>query len=162
VQDLPFPPNSFDCAVAIGLFEYIDDIPQALCGLAGVLRPGGRLVVSVPHLASPYRLLRQPMVAALRAADGGVRAVLGRSQRMPRPWRRIRTPKGWRAVISSSPFEVTGTLCCAMPGAPYPIDEVAPRLSGRVARTFEPLCAAPLAAWLGTECVILARLGPGA
>jgi SAM-dependent methyltransferase len=44
VVDLPFEPESFDCAVAAWMLYHVSDVDGALGELARVLVPGGRLV----------------------------------------------------------------------------------------------------------------------
>jgi SAM-dependent methyltransferase len=44
VQQLPFPDDFFDCAVAAWMLYHVADLDRALAELARVLRPGGRLV----------------------------------------------------------------------------------------------------------------------
>jgi len=44
VQELPFPDESFDCALAAWMLFHVPDIDRGLAELARVLRPGGRLV----------------------------------------------------------------------------------------------------------------------
>jgi len=46
--DLPFPDNSFDAIVASEILEHIWDDRRAIDELTRVLRPGGRLAVTVP------------------------------------------------------------------------------------------------------------------
>lgn len=43
--DLPVDTASFDAAVAVQVYEYLDDVPEAAAELARVLRPDGRAVV---------------------------------------------------------------------------------------------------------------------
>lgn len=49
VEDLPFPPNSFDAAVCALLFDHLLDIDGAVGELARVVRPGGRVLISNIH-----------------------------------------------------------------------------------------------------------------
>jgi SAM-dependent methyltransferase len=49
--ELPFPPESFDVAVAIEVFEHLFAPHDACVEIRRVLRPGGRLVVTVPNVA---------------------------------------------------------------------------------------------------------------
>jgi len=54
VQALPFPDETFDCAVAAWMLYHADDVSLAIAELARVLRPGGRLVAvtnGAGHLA---------------------------------------------------------------------------------------------------------------
>jgi SAM-dependent methyltransferase len=53
-EALPFPDETFGCASAVAVFEHLDDDEVAARELARVLRPGGRLWVTVPHA---YRLM---------------------------------------------------------------------------------------------------------
>ncbi len=59
---LPFRDRSFDAAVALDVYEHIEDDAAALRETARVLRPGGTLVLSVPA----FRLLWGPHDVALR------------------------------------------------------------------------------------------------
>jgi ubiquinone/menaquinone biosynthesis C-methylase UbiE len=60
-QRLPFADASFDRIICTETLEHVADAQRALRELARVLRPGGRVAVSVPHLfceAILYRLIR--------------------------------------------------------------------------------------------------------
>jgi SAM-dependent methyltransferase len=43
--ELPVPDRSFDAALSVQVFEYVDDVGAALAELVRVLRPGGRAVI---------------------------------------------------------------------------------------------------------------------
>ncbi|HLI45197.1 MAG TPA: class I SAM-dependent methyltransferase [Acidimicrobiales bacterium] len=84
--DLPFPDGSFDRVIAAEVLEHIPDDVRAMAELARVVRPGGRLAVTVPRylpelvnwaLSSEYhetpgghvRIYRRPqLVSRLEAA----------------------------------------------------------------------------------------------
>jgi len=60
-QRLPFADASFDRIICTETLEHVEDVGQTLGELARVLRPGGRLAVSVPHFACEavlYRLIK--------------------------------------------------------------------------------------------------------
>jgi SAM-dependent methyltransferase len=48
-QRLPFADASFDRIICTETLEHVEDVGQTLGELARVLKPGGRLAVSVPH-----------------------------------------------------------------------------------------------------------------
>jgi methionine biosynthesis protein MetW len=50
-SDLPFEDDSFDLAVCIEVLEHLFDPRAAVEEIARVVRPGGRVVVSVPNVA---------------------------------------------------------------------------------------------------------------
>ncbi len=58
VQDLPFPDESFDCAVAAWMLYHVPDVELGIAQLARVLRPGGRLV-AVANAADHWDGLRE-------------------------------------------------------------------------------------------------------
>jgi SAM-dependent methyltransferase len=49
VDALPWPQEHFDAAVCLDVLEHCPDPPATVAELARVVRPGGVLVVSVPH-----------------------------------------------------------------------------------------------------------------
>ena len=49
VVALPFAAGSFDGVICSSVLEYVNSPPRVLAELARVLRPGGRLLVSVPN-----------------------------------------------------------------------------------------------------------------
>lgn len=49
VYHLPYAPACFDAAVLSEVVEHLEDMGAALAQVARVLRPGGRLLVSVPY-----------------------------------------------------------------------------------------------------------------
>lgn len=58
LANLPFDDHSFDHIVSARVFQYIPDPHQALRELQRVLKPGGRLIFSVPNQLNPIKRLR--------------------------------------------------------------------------------------------------------
>ena len=52
VAELPFADDSFDFAVCLDVIEHLDDDLQTLRELRRVVRPGGRLLITVPAYPS--------------------------------------------------------------------------------------------------------------
>lgn len=81
IEAVPFGDASFDAATAMGVLEYVDDVEAALRELARVIRPGGSLVVTIPHPLSVEVLWRRHLwYPAMRAVK---RAVPGFSRSAP-------------------------------------------------------------------------------
>lgn len=75
----------FDLVTAIAVLEYVDDCEQLLAVLGGKLRPGGRILATVPNPRSPLRLVSRlllPLLRRLRPAASGLK---GQSYQLVRP-----------------------------------------------------------------------------
>lgn len=93
VQRLPFPDGSFDTVFCSQVLEHVPEPWLALAEFERVLRPGGRLILSVPHISwlhnephDYYRYTRHGLRFLLRQAGlepdciepaGGLFALLG-------------------------------------------------------------------------------------
>lgn len=64
---LPYPDAAFDLIVVVDLLEHVDDDAALARELARCLRPGGRLVLNVPHVRR--RALLPPVRHALGLTD---------------------------------------------------------------------------------------------
>jgi len=73
---LPFRPGSFDTVLCLELLEHVPDPDRCVAQIARVLRPGGRLLATVPFIAPlhamPYDFSRltAPGIRALLARHG--------------------------------------------------------------------------------------------
>lgn len=52
--DIPFPDSSFDCVMTTQVLEHIEDHERAASELGRILKPGGHLIISVPHPPEPF------------------------------------------------------------------------------------------------------------
>lgn len=55
---LPFGDNEFDIIIAMGLFDYVTHPDRVLAQCHRVLKPGGRLIFTIPKKPSLFGLLR--------------------------------------------------------------------------------------------------------
>lgn len=53
--DLPFPDDSFDAVICSEVLEHLQDYPKVISEIRRVLKPGGKLAITVPH-AWPERI----------------------------------------------------------------------------------------------------------
>ncbi|MDX3102437.1 class I SAM-dependent methyltransferase [Nonomuraea angiospora] len=67
---LPFPDGAFDDVIASLVLHYLEDWGPTLAELRRVLRPGGRLLVSVDH---PFMITLMRRVAGEKASYFGIR-----------------------------------------------------------------------------------------
>jgi ubiquinone/menaquinone biosynthesis C-methylase UbiE len=84
VESLPFASESFDAAVATGVFEYVEDVPRALTEVARVLRPGGLFVISMPNTRAAGTIWRHRVVYRI-VRPLKTRLRVGRRMPLPRP-----------------------------------------------------------------------------
>ena len=95
VQDLPFRDGEFDCAIAAWMLYHVPDVDRALAELAGVLRPGGRLVAvtnSPEHLGELFDLVEKERLPTTFSGDNGAELLRGHFSSVER-----RDAYGWIA-----------------------------------------------------------------
>ena len=104
VRALPFAANSFDVVVSNSTLDHFAeraDIAVALRALERVLRPGGRLLLTLDNLANPAVAVRNALPFALlqrlRLVDYPIGATLG-----PRRLRRLLGEVGFAVVESTT------------------------------------------------------------
>lgn len=54
-EQLPFEDDAFDCVVSTRVFQYISDPQKAMQEVVRVLKPNGRVTISVPNKLNPIR-----------------------------------------------------------------------------------------------------------
>ncbi|TSC72471.1 MAG: methylase involved in ubiquinone/menaquinone biosynthesi [Parcubacteria group bacterium Gr01-1014_38] len=80
VQAMPLPDGSFDTVLCAEVLEHIPDPRRALAEIRRVLRPGGKLIITVPHLGylhnEPNDFYRYTTYGLRRLLEDGGFAVL--------------------------------------------------------------------------------------
>lgn len=67
LEQLPYPDNSFDVILALGVLEYLPQLDAGLIEIARVAKPGAVIIVSMLNPQSLYRswerYIQKPLVA---------------------------------------------------------------------------------------------------
>lgn len=83
---LPFPDKSFDLVLATDIIEHVEDDEQALREIARVLKPGGRVLLSVPAFPSLWGLQDRVAQHKRRYLSPVLRALVEQSGLEVRDW----------------------------------------------------------------------------
>lgn len=152
VGRLDAPDATFDVVVAMGLVEYLSDNAAALREMRRVLKPGGRLLMSLPNWWSPARMWDRWLLTPLARLS---RLLKPRSSSAEVNHREYR-PASYRALLRQSGFEPLQTVAYNFRIIPRPLDRWFPHLAVVTARAFESGRTSPF--WfLGTGIIIETR-----
>jgi len=106
VAKLPFEDASFATVFSNGVLEHVDQLPAGLKQIARVLRPGGRLIMTVPTMRdelelSGAALLRKLGLSTLahRYADGYNQFFHHVNVHEPEQWRQLLAAAGLRLTL---------------------------------------------------------------
>lgn len=152
VGEINAPDATFDVVVAMGLVEYLSDEGVALQEMRRVLKPGGRLLVSLPNWWSPARMWDRWLLAPLARLQRLLKLRPSSTEVNHREYR----PASYRALLRQCGFEPLQTVAYNFRIILRPFDRWFPRLAVVTARTFESGRTSPF--WfLGTGVIIEAR-----
>jgi ubiquinone/menaquinone biosynthesis C-methylase UbiE len=154
VNHIEAPDNTYDAIVAMGLVEYVEDDAVALKEMRRVLKPGGRLLVSLPNAASPARLWDRLVIVPLAALR---RALGGKSK--PNVFHREYLKGAYSRLVTSCGFSDVQATYYNFRVIPRPFDYWFGRLSAAISRALEPLRRTPLR-FLGTGFIVEAKKSP--
>lgn len=108
VESMPFENGSFDVILAMGVLEYAR-ITDGLSEIARVLRPGGRVLITMLNPLSPYRFFEWHIYWRLLRLIGRGRASSGIKAYSESALRGLMNTAGLR-VLDSAYFDVTWTV----------------------------------------------------
>lgn len=149
VESIPAETGRFDAVVAMGLVEYLADDVLVIREMARVLKPGGRLLVSLPNWWSPVRMWDRWIIRPLT----DVARVFGRRGGRAGVYSAEYRPAAYRALLATEGLEPTKTIAYNMRVLPRPLDFWFPSISVRLAGLLERLHRGPLW-WLATGVIV--------
>jgi predicted ATP-grasp superfamily ATP-dependent carboligase/SAM-dependent methyltransferase len=115
IEQMPFPDNSFDAVMCLGVVAYLETDVGALREIRRVLKPGGRAVITTPSLVSPFhyvdRLFERlkGLIRPLKHRWGG-RPLRGGPDLPEVPHRRYVRPR-WFRLLRSLQLEPEEWVC---------------------------------------------------
>lgn len=150
IERPPFPDESFDLVLAMGVLEYVKGkggAGETLRELARVTKRGGTIITSMHNKLSPYRIWE--------------RAFYGRWLRARYPGRiqtvtTIYSKRSFLRFVAGSGLRLLDCVYYDFNVCPPPFDEQMPRRAAQVNQKLEPFLKKFLP-WFGTGFVIKAR-----
>lgn len=134
IERMPFNDDSFDVALALGVLEYVADVPRAVEELSRVVRPGGLLILSMQNRFGPYRIWDRSVLPRLAQLRGSVYEVDER----PVAERLL------RRILKGAGFVPTGTLYYNFNLFLKPLDDRFPERCIQVIRRLDRLGHSPV------------------
>ncbi|MDO8618080.1 MAG: class I SAM-dependent methyltransferase [Candidatus Uhrbacteria bacterium] len=154
-EQLPVADSSVDAVIAMGLVEYLPDDEAVLREFARVLKPNGRLIVTLPHEACPSRLwdrltkfLARPIVLAVRRARG---------KTIPQVIHREYRVNTYRQLCEAAGLNVTNVIFYNMKFFLRPLDRLFPSLGVWCSERLERFGRTPMIRRLGTGFIVFGR-----
>ncbi len=163
---LPYPADSFDAALCLGVLEYVSKEDEALClqEMTRVVKPGGVIVFSFLNAASPYWLWVDHCYPLLKFVGKNIAAMLGRSK-----WTRLRDCKyDWQPIrrfklreqmqtLRRRRLSIEGMRYFCLNLFPPPFDRLIVAPSIWVSSKLEPLLSVRRLGWFGMAFLVFAR-----
>jgi len=143
IERLQFPDALFDVVLAMGVLEYLPSYATALREIARVLKPGGRVVLTVPNRASAYHVTRAAYLRARRAL-GRPRATACATNPCV-PWRLD------RELAAAGLPKIASQACNFIF---FPLKELHDGASDAVNRALAPVARKPIAPLLGAQYIV--------
>ncbi len=146
VERLEFGEGAFDVVLAMGVLEYLPAPDAALREMVRVLKPGGRLVLSVPNRAATYHVASSAYLAARRLVGWPRRTEFAAKPCLPWTLDRQLAGLGMRKLESQACNFIF-----------FPLAELHQRASDALNRALAPLARLPIAPFLGAQYIVKAQ-----
>ena len=154
---LPFPDNSFDHVVCLGVLEYLQSYDRTLAEVHRILRPEGIAVFAVPSRVSMYHLSHALEEAVLAPVWRAAKRTLGRAAAgtVPKHHRNPCVPSRLMAQLESAGLQLVDHANTAF--LLSPLDRFWPAGQERLASGLEPFGRTRLLGWMGSQFMVAAR-----
>jgi GDP-mannose 6-dehydrogenase len=136
IEQIPFPDNTFDAVVSLGVIEYLDGDQKALGEIWRVLKPGGTAVIATPSAISPLQSIDRTLFRLMSFARPAYYFVKYRLRGKAAPsneaievFHRRYYRKRWLRLLASLRLEPNAWLCHGWGWFKSPLGHVAGFLS---------------------------------
>lgn len=156
IERIPFPDNTFDGIVCLGVVEYLSRDEEALREMWRVLKPGGVAVITTPNALCPFwyfdrgllkaRILARPLLRMVRKS-------LTASKDLPTVTHRRFFPGRWGKLMRSVGLKTEEKICHSW-GA-YSLERFFPQ--GAFCRASDRFARNPVVNWIASDQLTCVR-----
>jgi ubiquinone/menaquinone biosynthesis C-methylase UbiE len=160
IEKIPFPDNTFDGIVCLGVVEYLASDGPALTEIHRVLKPGGCAVITTPSSICPFFYLDRVLVRtrfAIRPATSVVRSLFGGkprpAQTLPKVEHRRYRRGSWEKLLRSHQLDLEDWVCHAW--GCYAVERFFPQ--GGFCRASDQFARNRAVNWLASDQLVRVR-----
>jgi ubiquinone/menaquinone biosynthesis C-methylase UbiE len=163
VETMPFPDDSFDVVLAMGVLEYTE-LTIALAEIARVARPDGLVLVTMLNPMSPYRFVEWhvywPFLRVLRAVETLLNVPPGRRHGSAETGIRAYRERSLRGMMTAAGFRPVNTAYFDVTLLVPPVDRLVRRWARGWQKRPERTISRGWRKWLGTAYMVVAHKAP--
>jgi ubiquinone/menaquinone biosynthesis C-methylase UbiE len=155
IERIPFPDNTFDGVMSLGVMEYLSSDEPALREMWRVLKPGGVAVITTPSSVCPFYYFDRAVLKARILARPMVRLVRHRTaaRTLPTVTHRRYYGRRWMQLMRSLGLETEDWVCHSWGW--YSLERVFNQ--GAFCRASERFARNPLLNWLASNQLACVR-----